>query len=111
MNKIENLKLVSARVYIGGEVHLIEDQWAQITLKINNGQQYAVFERRLDDRLSYLGWKLTFLFDQSDFEFIHSKHKYQYEQELDKGVQLGEDIDEFKQNILNRKKVRKELYI
>lgn len=44
--KIQKLKLVSARIYIGGQVYLAEEQWAQITLSINNGEQFAVFERR-----------------------------------------------------------------
>lgn len=33
--------------------------------------QYNVFERRLADKLSYLDWKLSYVIDEEDFEFIH----------------------------------------
>jgi hypothetical protein len=35
--------------------------------------QYNVFERRLADKLSYLDWKLTYVLDENDFVFLHSK--------------------------------------
>jgi hypothetical protein len=36
-----------------------------------------VFERRLADKLSYMDWKLSFIIDEPDFEFIHAKESAQ----------------------------------
>jgi hypothetical protein len=32
-----------------------------------------VFERRLADKLSYLDWKLSYVIDEEDFQFIHAQ--------------------------------------
>ena len=57
---------------------LPEEQWAQITMKIEgieqNGQpltQYGVFERRLADKLSYMDWKVALLADGEEYLFMH----------------------------------------
>jgi hypothetical protein len=32
-----------------------------------------MFERRLADKLSYMDWKLSYVTDLEDFEFLHAK--------------------------------------
>lgn len=32
-----------------------------------------MFERRLADKISYIDWKLSYVIDEEDFEFIHAK--------------------------------------
>lgn len=36
--------------------------------------QYNVFERRLADKLSYMDWKLSYVLEEDDFVFLHSKN-------------------------------------
>ena len=54
---------------------LLEEQWAQTTFRISykDTVQYCVFERRLADKLSFYDWKLCFILDDEDFDFIHAK--------------------------------------
>lgn len=78
---VETMQLVQARNYTETDHLLPEDQWAQLTFKFtireaesNEVQtQYNVFERRLADKLSYMDWKLSYIIDMEDFEFIHAK--------------------------------------
>jgi hypothetical protein len=35
--------------------------------------QYNVFERRLADKISYMDWKLSYIIDEEDFQFLHAK--------------------------------------
>ena len=75
------MQLLQARTYAESDRLLAEEQWAQITMKMNmqDGDskeqvlQYNVFERRLADKLSYLDWKLSYTIDEEDFSFIHAK--------------------------------------
>ena len=56
IDDLSSLHLKSARIYAAGEAHQPEEQWAQVTMSLNQGEQYAVFERRLDDKLCKLLW-------------------------------------------------------
>jgi hypothetical protein len=33
-----------------------------------------MFERRLADKLSYLDWKLSYMMDEDDLTFMHTKN-------------------------------------
>ena len=76
----ETIQLVQARNYAETDHLLPEEQWAQLTfnftVKPDEGEgsitQYNVFERRLADKLSYLDWKLSYVIDMEDFQFIHA---------------------------------------
>jgi len=78
----ESIKLVQARNYAETDHLLPEEQWAQLTFNFTvkpdeeNSKaitQYNVFERRLADKLSYLDWKLSYVIDLEDLEFIHAQ--------------------------------------
>lgn len=82
LRHVERLKLLQARVYAETDHLLPEEQWAQITVRLqgydsqeNYVTQYNVFERRLADKLTYLDWKVSFSADEEDFIFLHSKNK------------------------------------
>ena len=59
--------------------------------------------------IAYHGWKLWFLLDQSDFDFMHTKHQFSDESEPD--VTDIADSESYKQHVLSKRKVRKELYV
>ena len=72
--------MIQSRNYAESDHLLPEEQWAQLTLRFNmldheekNITQYNVFERRLADKISYFDWKLSYIIDEQDFEFIHAK--------------------------------------
>lgn len=76
------VKLVQARNYSETDILLPEEQWAQLTLKMEvvddegaTRTQYNVFERRLADKLGYMDWKLSFVIDEEDFAYIHADTK------------------------------------
>lgn len=77
--QVNAIKLVQARNYAESDHLLPEEQWAQMTFKfdlIDEGHkftQYSVFERRLADKISYMDWKLSFVMDMEDFNFLHAK--------------------------------------
>jgi len=62
---------------------LPEEQWAQLTFRYEvkatddpkepTITQFNVFERRLADKISYMDWKLSYVIDMEDFNFIHAK--------------------------------------
>ena len=76
---------MQARNYAETDHLLPEEQWAQITFQFNlksddesqTLQQYNMFERRLADKLSYMDWKLSYVIDLDDFEFLHAKSSIQ----------------------------------
>ncbi|CDW85097.1 UNKNOWN [Stylonychia lemnae] len=77
---IKSLHVVQGRNYAETDHLLPEEQWAQLTFKFytidqddNKKVQYNVFERRLADKLSYFDWKLSYVMDEEDFQFIHDK--------------------------------------
>lgn len=81
----ESIKLVQARNYAETDHLLPEEQWAQLTFQFTVKSddesappftQYNVFERRLADKISYMDWKLSYVIDMEDFEFIHAKPKH-----------------------------------
>ena len=109
LDEVNKVKLVQARLYIGGDYYIAESQWAQLTFSINNRAQYAVFERRLTDKLTYMDWKLALILSEEDFEFIHKKHDFN-EAELAKQREK-ESVDSFEEQLLKKKHVRKELFV
>ena len=109
VDEVKNVKLVQARLYIAEDYYIAESQWAQFTFSINNRAQYAVFERRLTDKLTYLDWKLSLILSEEDFEFIHKKHDFK-EAELAKKREK-ETVDSFEEQMMKKKHVRKELFI
>lgn len=95
------------------------DQWAQITLDLNYGQQYAIFERRLCDRTSFHDWKLFLLLTKEDFQFIHEPYS-NFETKKGQVTQEGtyfsiklilEMQDDFEEEIRSKHKQRKQLYV
>lgn len=79
---VKAISMVQARIYANQDTLIPEDQWAQITLKMeiegNKGQkeeQYNVFERRLADKLSYFDWKLCYQGSREEFIYLHQKTK------------------------------------
>lgn len=57
-----------------------EEQWAQITVLLEgqdstgqNVKQYAMFERRLADKLSYHDWKVALLEQEPEYLMMHQK--------------------------------------
>ena len=78
LNQVGTLKVIQARVYSENDHLLPEEQWAQITVKLvgtdnkgTNLTKYTVFERRIADKLDYFDWKMSFLADEEDFQFIN----------------------------------------
>lgn len=80
VKNIKHLQVVQAKNYSQSDILLPEDQWAQLTCKLKieeddegRNLQYVVFERRQADKLSFLDWKLSYIIDEDDFKFLHSK--------------------------------------
>mmetsp|Transcript_5862 Transcript_5862/g.6610 ORF Transcript_5862/g.6610 Transcript_5862/m.6610 type:complete len:127 (+) Transcript_5862:36-416(+) len=111
IDEINRIKVAQARIYVGGDAYIAEDQWAQVTLSLNNSEQYAVFERRLSDRNTYHDWKLFLLMSKEDFEFIHQPYDKFDSSEGSNTIDLAKDKYSFEAQIKNRKRERKELYI
>ena len=103
----DSVKLCQARIYVGGDNYMAEDQWAQITMRINNSEQYAVFERRLSDKLTYFDWKLSYILSVEDFDFIHKKHDFVDAQE----TQMDDQDLTFEEKIMKRDVKKKNLYV
>jgi len=80
---ITKMGLIQARMFSQSDFLLPEDQWAQLTVKFEfdpdtnegNPEQYNVFERNHADKLSYLEWKLSYIINEGDFDFMHEKIK------------------------------------
>ena len=67
LKQVDGLTLLQARVYAESDHLLPEEQWAQLTLRLQGidihgakQTQYNVFERRLAEKMSYDEWKLSF---------------------------------------------------
>ena len=77
---ISSFKIMQARVYSENDHLLPEEQWAQITVRLNGKNvenkivsKYTVFERRVADKLDQFDWKMSFLADEEDFRFINDR--------------------------------------
>ena len=86
---------------------MAEDQWAQITISLNNKEQYVMFERRLADKLTYFDWKLCFVLDAKDYEFIHAKHNFN----VSSDNANPEDKMTYEEKVRSKLNVKKDLYI
>ena len=78
LKKVNDMKLMQARVYAENDHLLPEEQWAQITMRLRgideSGEartKYTVFERRLADKLDYYDWKICILSEEEDFKFMN----------------------------------------
>ncbi|CAI2378116.1 unnamed protein product [Moneuplotes crassus] len=105
-------KMAQARIYVGGDSYIAEEQWAQITISLNRNEQYAIFERRLSDRNTFRDWKLFLLMSREDFEFLHKPYnKFESttgsaENEID-----FTDNKNYEEHVRAKRRVRKELYV
>ena len=107
LDDVNKVKLVHARIYNSGDTFMAEDQWAQITLSINNKEQYIMLERRLADKLTYLDWKLCFILNTKDFEFIHAKHNFN----VDSESMNPDDGLTYEEKVRNKLNIKKDLYV
>lgn len=107
LDEVNKIKLVHARIYNSGDTFMAEDQWAQITLSLNNKEQYVMFERRLSDKLTYLDWKMCFVLEAKDFEFIHAKHNFK----VDTSLLNPDDLLSYEEKVRSKLNVKKDLYV
>ena len=64
-----------------------------INYKGDKVTQFNMFERRFADKLTYLDWKLGFMADERDFEFINSSLKSKSSDEETPNKEKKNEID------------------